>query len=190
MKPSDIVAKSSPMQLFEEYTFLHQEDWRKAVTDRCLECRAIPEISYHEQHGWLFHTLSVDDRVYRKGCSNLFDRPQHHTMSEREFETEISDFLTRKGIPNKRQVHCETGIVDIATDNAVIEVKLQPRQDDWLKAIGQAVSYRSAIGVRYAVIMSVSLVPNWVAKSCRSVGIECFNRNTLDRLAEHITREN
>jgi hypothetical protein len=183
--PLDIVGGRSPRFLFTEFTGV-DKPFADAISAACLACDAIPLIDYDDSLDlWVFHSLVIDGQIYKKGCAASFTiRPD--TSTERDFENKISESLNDRGIPHWRQTECLAGVADIATDNAVIEVKLNPGNSGWHTAIGQAIAYRYSLDVPLAAIVSVASTPTWVLRVCRSTGIRCFTERTLDMLADYL----
>ncbi len=183
----EFVQKFSPQHLFQEFTSV-DEVWKHAIEKRCIECGMIPHIPYHEPSGcFLFHSLCdmKNDLIYKKGCAELFAIRSCKAI-EKEIETHIFGVLTSNGLRARRQVRCAFGIVDIVTDQCVIEIKAKPAKEHWQKAIGQVLSYRACFEKSVAAICADISAPRWVESTCDSVGILLFTPNTIDAFIDSL----
>lgn len=65
-------------------------------------------------------------------------------------EAVYRDFLYHSIPSAKREVHCEAGIIDVMTNESVIEVK---KAKNWKHSLGQALSYSYCTGKKPAVAL-------------------------------------
>lgn len=120
--------------------------------------------------------VSPSSRYYKNPWDNSKEpRKQHarNSSDEKEIENEIVSSL---GAYNPRQqVACASGIADIVTDYAVIEVKVTLDRDTLFRAIGQVLSYRQSINPALrAQIIALYIDDNAkeIAESARALGVE------------------
>jgi hypothetical protein len=90
-----------------------------------------------------------------KEIAKEFSLPSTRQLTERDIEDALCEYLESQGIPFQRQVPCEVGIADVLTDSTVYELKLSVAGSTIFTAIGQALAYRAAFGLKRAVILAV-----------------------------------
>jgi len=190
-KPLDVQAfvdRHEPLQLFQEFTFVDNE-WARAIEKRCVSCNYIPRIEYHGGfQSLLFHSLFYLGQKWEKGVAKDFIKKRKAIAScERELEQHLETDLRVAGIFCRSQVACAAGVADLVTADCIIELKFNPStNEEWLKAIGQAVAYRHCLGKKRAVVFSHRHLPHWFSAAAGSVGVAAFSSSTKSEFIEFL----
>lgn len=188
-KPLDVQAfvdRQEPLHLFDEFTFVDNE-WARAIEKRCVSCDYIPRIEYHSGvDSLVFHSLFYLGRKWEKGVAKDFLK-KRKASCERDLEQALETELKLAGIFCRSQVACAAGVADLVTDNCIIELKFSPsNNEEWLKAIGQAVAYRHCLRKKRAAVFSHSPLPHWFAAAAGSVGVAAFSRSTKSEFIQFL----
>ena len=161
---------------FFNTTFLKEDtETVGAIGLECTEAGFIPFIDYDRKYGWVFHSLNclnqggfivkkIAARFKKSGAKN----------GEAAIENALAARMTARGEKHEQQVYCGTGIIDILSDVAVYEVKAKLGRNEIIRAVGQVLLYRAAVGGdRRAVIVgeftrdTIQLIP-----FCHELGID------------------
>jgi hypothetical protein len=111
-------------------------------------------------HNWMT-VLPSADRIHgvKRGTStrvdpafsaflNLYNGPSERTpkaKAEKQIECAFGAKLEAQGQLVRYQVHCEMGIADIVTSNAIYEIKAVLSRSHLRQAIAQVLAYRACI---------------------------------------------
>lgn len=82
--------------------------------------------------------------------SNPVNSPK---FAEKEIELALESKLIAQNIDVQRQVHCEAGIADVVTPNAIYEIKDELSKGKLREAIAQVIAYRACINPKAIAIV-------------------------------------
>jgi hypothetical protein len=175
----------SPYSIFVDVTRLgfgeQAEYFKRRIEQHCEERGFIACIDFHEELGWLFHTMfQPDGSMMRKETVwHWLKSKTSYTpapANETKIKNQLADRLRQEGRTVQTEVRCEAGVADIVTEEAVYEIKWEFNRSKLYEAIGQVLLYRQAIdpSLRAVVVGKKPKATDWKAaiKHAKALGVE------------------
>jgi hypothetical protein len=141
----------TPEALFDEITFIDNEDTKRKLEEHCFAYNVIAVIDYWpERNIWIWHTsytmfsLSKSTKPIATMFSSTHTTRQHR---EQELMLAVVQWLHEQGIEVDTLVPCRIGEIDIVSKerDLIFEVKLTLSRDALYRALGQVLLYRQCL---------------------------------------------